>query len=124
MRSLCSQRVRGKKHSSHNLAQAVAVSSGSDQALYNLNMPVALSFQFRSLFHRDDTLGIPTDDLIFDHVAKDNQSIARILVCHVAGWEGATTELNVGKILLVEIIAWKMPLLQIQHDISERKRAM
>ena len=30
--------------------------------------------------------------------------IARILLCHVAGCEGATTELNVGKILWVEMI--------------------
>ena len=47
----------------------------------NLNVPVAARFQFRSLFHRDDVLGIPTDDLIFDNVAQDKQSVARILVC-------------------------------------------
>ena len=113
MRSLCSQRVRGKKHSSHNLAQAVAVSSGSDQALYNLNMPVALSFQFRSLFHRDDTLGIPTDDLIFDNVAKDNQSVARI-GCRLGGsHDRAQRRENLA-----------VPQLQIQHDIFECKRAI
>ena len=88
------------------------------------NVPVAPRFHFRSLFHRDDVLGIPTDDLIFDNVAQDKQSVARILVCHVAGCKGAKMELNVGKILRVEMIVWKMPWWRIQHDTSERKRAV
>ena len=53
---------------------------------------------------------------------QDKQSTARILVCHVAGCEGATTELNVGKILWVEMIEWKVPKRRIQHDTYERKR--
>ena len=91
----------------------------------NLNVPVATRFHIRSLFHRDDALGIPTDNLIFDKVAQDKkQSVARILVCHVAGCEGATMELNVGRIFRVEMIVWKMPWRRIQHHTSERKRAV
>ena len=80
---------------------------------YSLNMPVASRFQFRSLFHRDDTLGIPTDDLIFDNVAKDNQSVARI-GCRLGGsHDRAQRRENLA-----------VPQLQIQHDIFECKRAI